>query len=514
MRRIDHATKELEELVSQWEGLKKNKSRRTETQIANEEAFTNCFNDLFDVAHQDALTTMDNEEDKQFLQKQREKGRQGSMVGADLLLMKKQKRQARKRHNQQAWKEKQNATFDQVVVLESSDSSNSSSDSEAEGAVGGVTTTPTPPANKRGRTNLFTSHVLSSIDRAKISDRRAVQLISPIMHASEYSINRSSIRRYRLLHRTRRAAELKAEFRSLEPLVLHWDGKLMGDLTSDEKVDRLPIIVSGSATEQLLCIPKLPSGTGQAMADALIETVIDWDIKDRIKALSFDTTSSNTGIKSGACVLIEKLLEHKVLYLACRYHIHEILLEEAFSITMGPSSGPEIQLFKRFKIFWPSIVTADYKPGIGNPAIAAAIPNISDVKNFVTSQLELTHKRADYRELLELSLVFLGGVPSRGVTFMKPGAIHRARFMAWLMYALKIFIFRDAGFKLTNRERDGLGNFCVFGVSAYVKSCFLSQLPTSAPAGDLRLLKLLIDIGSPSSLGANKETLRAPLVPK
>ena len=94
--RIDHATKELEELVSQWEGLKKNKLRRTETQIANEETFTDCFNDLFDVAHQDALTTMENEEDKQFLQKQREKRRQGSMVGADLLLMKKQKNTCKK----------------------------------------------------------------------------------------------------------------------------------------------------------------------------------------------------------------------------------------------------------------------------------------------------------------------------------------------------------------------------------------------------------------------------------
>ena len=55
--------------MSQWEGLIKNKSRRTETQIANEEIFTDCFNDLFDVAHQDALTTMENEGDNQFLQK-------------------------------------------------------------------------------------------------------------------------------------------------------------------------------------------------------------------------------------------------------------------------------------------------------------------------------------------------------------------------------------------------------------------------------------------------------------
>ena len=155
----------------------------------------------------------------------------------------------------------------------------------------------------------------------------------------------------------------------------------MGDLTGDEKVDRLPIIVSGTGIEQLLCIPKLPSETGRAIEDAVFETVLDWGIKDCIKALRFDTASSNTGTKSGACVLIENLLGNKVLYLACRHHIHDIMLKEAFSITMGAPSGPDIQLFKKFKIFWPIIVAADYKPGIGDPEIAAEVPNISDFKH-------------------------------------------------------------------------------------------------------------------------------------
>ena len=41
----------------------------------------------------------------------------------------------------------------------------------------------------------------------------------------------------------------------------------MKDLTGDEKVDRLPIIISGTGTEQLLSVPKFSSGTGQAMAE-------------------------------------------------------------------------------------------------------------------------------------------------------------------------------------------------------------------------------------------------------
>ena len=435
------------------------------------------------------------------------------MAGVDVSLMKKEETQAKKLENQLLWKEKQRTEMDnfgRVIAMESSTSSSSledTTDSEFEGAVGGVT----PSAPKRGRTNILTPPLLSSLDRTKISDRRAVQVIAPIIHASgqnfeEYSISRSSIRRYRRLHRAKRAAELKAEFNPQKPMLLHWDGKLMEDLTGDQKVDQLPIIVSGSGIEQLLSVPKLPSGTGRAMADAIIEAVSAWGIQDHIKALSFDTTSSNTGWKNGACVLIEMLLERKVLYLACRHHIHEILLEEAFSITMGPSSGPEILLFKRFKTFWPNIVIGDYKPGVEVSVVAAALLDVSaDVKDFVIHQLGLMHQRDDYRELLELTLIFLGGVPTRGVRFRKPGAIHRARFMARLIYALKIFIFRDAGFKLTKREIQDLGHFCVFGVGAYVKSWFLSHLPTAAPNSDLHLLKLLVAFGSPSAKRALKK---------
>jgi len=127
-------------------------------------------------------------------------------------------------------------------------------------------------------------------------------------------------------------------------------------------------------------------------------------------------------------VLLEGLLEKEVLYLACRHHSHEILLEEAFSITMGSSmtsSGPEILLFKRFKKFWSNILVANYKPGVENPVVASQLKDVcGDISDFVVDQLGLTHQREDYVELLELTLLFLGGVPQRGVSFRKPGAIH------------------------------------------------------------------------------------------
>ena len=513
MRRVDNAVKQLEDLVKRWEGLKKNKARRTDTQVANEEALKDILNDLFDIAHQDALDMIKIGEDKAFLLAQREKGRRGLMVGLDICLVKKEEAQAKKIESQLKWKEKQQADrakLDQVVALDSSMSCSDpddSTDSQIEAAV----EKPMRQTRKRGRKNILTSPVLSSLDRTKVSDRRAVQMIAPIIHASgraveEYNVNRSSIQRQRKKHRVSRAAELKAQFDPQKPLVLHWDGKLMGDLTGDQKIDRLPIIVSGCGVDQILCVPKLDSGTGKAMADAMIDVLTDWGIKNRIKAISFDTTSSNTGRKNGACSLLEMQLQREVLYLACRHHIHEILLAEAFSITMGSSSGPEILLFKRFKEFWPNIIISHYKPGIEVTAIANSLQDVSaDMKVFVIEQLAMAHQRDDYQELLELTLMFLGEVPQRGVSFRKPGAIHRARFMARLIYSLKIFMFRDTGFSLSKQEAKGLTDFCVFGVGFYVKAWFQCSLSTAAPANDLRLLKLLTTVDSPAVKGALKK---------
>jgi hypothetical protein len=512
MRRIDHAVQQLEDLVKQWEMLKKNKAIRTPTQVSHEEAFVETFNDLFDVAHQDALVLIKIPEDKAFLLAQREKGRRGVMAGVDLSLTKKERTEARKRENEHAWEEKQSAEmkkYKRDIVLESSNSSSSSnSDNSMYCEVLESNTEVISSLPKRGRRNILTPSVLSSLDRTKITDRQAVQVITPIIQASghsikEYSINRSTIRRSRQQHRAKRTAELKAEFNAHGPMVLHWDGKLMEDISGEQKVDRLPIVISASGVEKLLCIPKLASGTGQAMADAIFKVVSDWGVTDNIKAFSFDTTASNTGKKNGACVLLERLLQREVLHLACRHHIHEILLQEAFRITLGPSTSPQILLFKRFQVYWCNIVPTSYKPGVEDPLIAATLSGVSaDVTEFVITQLGKDQQRDDYKELLELALLFLGKVPPRGVFFMKPGAIHRARFMARLIYSLKIFMFRDAGFPLTEGEVKGLGDFCVFGLKVYIKSWFLSRLSTAAPANDLHLLKHLSTIDSPSAKAA------------
>ena len=77
--------------------------------------------------------------------------------------------------------------------------------------------------------------------------------------------------------------------------------------------------------------------------------------------ISFDTNVSNTGYKSGACVMLEKSLERNLLYLACRHHIYELIIGEVFNVLLGPSTGPNISLFERFKKCWSSIDQSNFK---------------------------------------------------------------------------------------------------------------------------------------------------------
>ena len=76
----------------------------------------------------------------------------------------------------------------------------------------------------------------------------------------------------------------------------------------------------------------------------------------------------------------------------------------------------------------------------------------ADVLQWADAHMEVaTWPREDYRELVELTVIFLGGDVKRvygGVatvvspSIRKPGAVHRARFMASCLYLLKIFLYK------------------------------------------------------------------------
>ena len=96
--------------------------------------------------------------------------------------------------------------------------------------------------------------------------------------------------------------------------------------------------------------------------------------------------------------------------------------------------------------------------------------------------------RDDYQELLQLTIIFLGGLPTTTISFRAPAGLHRARWMSKVIYSLKIWMFRRQ-IMLTKVEEEGIRNICKFGVRIYVKAWFTAPSAISAPRLDLQLVK-------------------------
>jgi len=248
----------------------------------------------------------------------------------------------------------------------------------------------------RGTVDIVTPQVAAALDRTNTSDRKAAHIFSAMastgllkQDVEEVIISASAIRRARMKHRRLFSSEVKDTFDPAVPLILHWDGKIMDDLTGAErgKVDRLPILVSGQDVVKLLSVPKLQDGTAASMAQAITQTIDDWGLRDRIKGLCFDTTSSNTGTKNGTCIQLEEELGRQLVNLACRHHISEIILEKVFSIE-DVSKSPNMELFGHFKDFWPRIDQKPFCTAAENNTLASIIaPWKDNVIKFALAQL-------------------------------------------------------------------------------------------------------------------------------
>jgi len=192
-------------------------------------------------------------------------------------------------------------------------------------------------------------------------------------------------------------------------LVLHWEGKLLSDLTGNgecAEVDGLPILVSNPDIEldKLLAAPKLTSGTRAVMVNVQIILERTLEKYMYVEALLFNTTAFNNGIHSGCCKLIGSTS------IAFRHHVMQFILATVFKAVMA---GPDIQLFKRFGEQGSFIV----KDGVR----AFQDPRINDCKEWQGKKTSLEHKNACYDYTVS---VFSNGVLRAPIR--KPGAFHHA----------------------------------------------------------------------------------------
>lgn len=108
-----HCATKLQKYYYAWRDLQKLKNRKTETQLKKNEQFILELNDLFDIAHADALRIMKIEEDRSFLISQRQKNRPGSMLGVDLKITRKEQRAAERL---KAFEEKRKRTYSEMEM--------------------------------------------------------------------------------------------------------------------------------------------------------------------------------------------------------------------------------------------------------------------------------------------------------------------------------------------------------------------------------------------------------------
>ncbi|ESO06037.1 hypothetical protein HELRODRAFT_160152 [Helobdella robusta] len=393
-KHLKDSVAKLEKLHEEWRKLQKNSNRTGPAQTEKEKLFKAILDDLFDIAHQDALQTA-TEEDKLFLLKQREKGRPGVMGGVDLQCVKAEER-CQKRNASEMARLTKFRTSSELEELKSLGSSTSDE------------------------------------DEIEDNDQRTEKVD---MVTLNYGPEK----------------KMKKYTRELEGAVVHWGGKLLPDMLNKENVERVAVLISCGEEEQLIGVPLLENGAGSTIAKSVYSELGKWGALDKIQAMSFDTTAVNTGRIKGACVLLEQLMEKKLLYLSCRHHILEVVLRSGFDAALGKTTGPQSDIFKKFKTEWNSIDKKKFKSGVKDKSEASKLINPDQLSSYLLKQLTVHHSRSDYKELISLCLIFLERFPSENIVFAAPGAFHHARWMAKAIYSLKIYLFREQ-FQLTNFE--------------------------------------------------------------
>ena len=215
--------------------------------------------------------------------------------------------------------------------------------------------------------SLLSEDVSMALNRTNISNAKAVHVLSAVAvnrginNLDDVSLSISTVRRWRISHRNRRATSEKSDFKCKEPLVLHSHGKLLPALSgTPNKEDRIAVILSGQGVEKLLGVPRIDSGKAALIAKVCYSMVDEWNFQNNIVGLSFDTTAVNTGMKSYACVTLERKLGKNLIWLACRHHVFEIICRSVFTTAFGSTDGPSVTLFKRFKAFWHNIDQHNY----------------------------------------------------------------------------------------------------------------------------------------------------------
>ena len=179
--------------------------------------------------------------------------------------------------------------------------------------------------------------------------------------------------------------------------------------------------------------------------------------------MCFDTTASNTRKFAGACILLEALIGHPLLWTSCRYHMLEVIVGNVFKVIFGPSSSLKVEFFDILKSKWPTLNLSSIDQ--------SDLTNLGPLDSFKhKAQESLQHlcsdestylPRNDFDKLLKLSLFYLKQHSVSNFAFRRPGTQHCAWWMSTPIYAFRMYLLCSQ-LVVDATLVNGLRRFCNF----------------------------------------------------
>ena len=309
--------------------------------------------------------------------------------------------------------------------------------------------------------DILTPDTLITSKRFQLGNQGATNIVGSILKSArevdsdqpvdlrKFTFSRASAQRkgVKTLRRTAhdRKSVFKSKLRTLpKTFWLNFDGKDMKQLSSGgrvkEKKHRLAVYLDSPDLQeppQLLSVATIPSSQGVDQCNQLITDLQDWGASDQICGTSNDTAADITGPKKGAVGRLARFLKRDLLIRACRRHSAERHVMQAAKVVLGKTKSPHWKIFKRMHNKWASFVVDDSHSGINYSKLRLYKWGVNceldrratEVLDWCRERLaENTFSRGDYKHLLKLLLVWLGGTENLpGFRFHTAGAYHLAR---------------------------------------------------------------------------------------
>ena len=286
---------------------------------------------------------------------------------------------------------------------------------------------------------------------------------------------------------------------------LHWDGKIIKSLTHVGKdCEHVAVLLTGTCGKEVLLsvIDVEAQSNAENETKSIIEVLNEYNIEfSSIAALVFDTTSLNTGHRSGIVVRLETEFGRSLLQLACRHHIYELVCGASCSVVYGATTGPKEPVFQKLIDNWESLDLKKYSKLKLSRNQRELSLIVNQIVPFLQDWLLNSCKgnlRHDYLQLATLFLLFLGGSMPESMnhaTIKDPGALHHARWMSKALYTLKIALFRDQLEDIYEAEQlEEIYSLAIFLSIFYTKAWLTCTSAADAPNNDLELMKKLLKI--------------------